>query len=103
MGGVTILFDGRDVQVTADLKPASTVMISFSWAQANGLANNRLGDRFIESSPTFAGIFFVAKRLNWYQTHEMPGAIAAARAAASSYAGRVVIGASMGGYGALAY
>ncbi len=102
----TFLYYGRSIRVyisRTDKSPSSKVIICFHGKKSEpGFQRGNFGESFLRSHEIDA-IHIQTSVNNWYQSPDLPEALAAAAHAAAIYKHRVTYGTSMGGYAALAF
>ncbi|MCR6660028.1 MAG: hypothetical protein NVV72_12070 [Asticcacaulis sp.] len=102
----TYLFYGQNIRVyisRTDKSPTDKVVICFHGrVAAPGFQKGNFGEPFLRSREIDA-IHIQTSVNNWYQSPDLPEALAAAAHAAAIYKHRVTYGSSMGAYAALAF
>ncbi|MDQ0504613.1 tetratricopeptide repeat protein [Xanthobacter agilis] len=99
-----LLFDGSDIQVKyrAANTTADTLFITFTGRTMGRAGQQGFGEHFFAKEGVSA-LHFISRQSHWWQTPEMPAALAAADAVRSSFSRVITYGSSMGGHGALLF
>lgn len=96
------IYSGQDIVVFLEPGSADVAVFSFSGHGMHKADNPRYGDGFFRKLGV-TGVYFTTRDDHWWQSGEMPAAVAAANAATAGIARRIAYGQSMGGFGAAAF
>lgn len=96
------IYSGADIVVYLEPGSGGVAVFSFSGHGMHKADNPRYGDGLFRKLGV-TGVYFTTRDDHWWQSAEMPAAIAAANAATAGIARRIAYGQSMGGFGAAAF